>query len=177
VSKERLRVFFALWPAPDLQGSLARWGRAMQRELGGRLTRTETIHLTLAFVGEVDSDRLDKLRGIGESVKGVAFDISIDRCGCWQHNGVAWAGSETTPPSLSALVRDLREKLRDEGFPVEERGFATHITLLRKAARGPLKWQPPEALVWVVESFALVRSVLSAEGSTYSELARWPLQG
>ena len=90
---------------------------------------------------------------------------------------MAWAGSETTPTSLLALVRDLRGKLQDEGFPVEERGFATHITLLRKAARVPFKWQPPEALVWLVERFVLVRSVLNAQGSTYSELASWPLQG
>jgi 2'-5' RNA ligase len=176
VSQAQFRVFFALWPEPDLRGALATWGRAMQRELGGRLTRAETIHLTLAFIGEVDAEGLDALRAIGGRLNGAAFDLPIDRVGCWPHNGVAWAGSAATPSAVSALVGDLRDELGREGFRVENRNFETHITLLRKARCAPLRWQPPEPLAWPVRRFVLVRSVLSSEGSTYSELASWPLQ-
>ncbi len=177
MSEERQRVFFALWPDAVLQNGLARWGRAMQHELGGRLTRTETIHLTLAFIGEVAAGRVGLLQAIGSALSCAAFDLEIDRVGCWPHNGVAWAGSATTPAAVTSLVGDLRGRLRTEGFPVEERNFATHLTLLRKAQCVSLNWRPPEPLTWVVRRFVLVRSVLGTEGSTYSELASWPLRG
>lgn len=172
---ERFRVFYALWPEAELQDTLARWAKSVQRELGGRITRAETIHLTLAFIGEVDAGRLDALHAIGGTVKGAAFDLAIDRVDCFAHNGVAWAGGDKTPDALSSLVLDLREKLWKERFPVENREFTAHITLLRKGKCVPLKWQPAEPLIWRVERFVLVRSILSPEGSTYSELAAWPL--
>lgn len=158
-----------------MQEALTGWGRAMQHELGGRLTRSETIHLTLAFVGEVSASRILALRNIGEVLNGAAFDLEIDCVGCWAHNGVAWAGSTAAPQGLSNLVTALRDKLNIEGFAVESRAFATHVTLLRKAACAPLKWQPPRPLVWAVRRLVLVRSALGTDGSTYSELASWPL--
>lgn len=176
MSAARLRVFYALWPEPALQKALASWGTNMQRELGGRLTRAETIHLTLAFVGEVDAGRVDALLEIGAALSGTPFDLPLDRVGCWPHNGVAWAGSAQTPSPLSTLVGELRAELRGAGFPVEDRGFEAHVTLLRKARCGPLKWQPGGPLAWPVRRFVLVRSVLGSQGSTYSELAGWPLQ-
>lgn len=175
MSQAQFRVFFALWPEPGLQSALAAWAKVLQRELGGRLTRAGTIHLTLAFVGEVDAKGLDVLRAIGGRSNGATFDLSIDRVGCWPHNGIAWAGSAATPSSLSALVGDLRAQLGREGFCVENRSFEAHITLLRKARCAPLKWQPPESLVWPVRRLVLVRSVLDADGSTYSELGSWLL--
>jgi len=177
VKEKRLRVFYALWPDPSLQDALAGWGRVLQRELGGRLSRAQTIHLTLAFVGEVGIDRLPALCAIGEKANGAAFELAIDRVGCWPHNGIAWAGGTAAPQGLSNLVAALRRKLSVEGFPVEDRAFATHVTLLRKARCASLKWQPPEPLVWAVRRLVLIRSVPGADGSTYGELAGWPLSG
>jgi 2'-5' RNA ligase len=177
VTEKRLRVFYALWPAPPLQHALAGWGRCMQRELGGRLTRAETIHLTLAFIGEVASDRIAALRAIGERLNGAAVELVIDRVGCWPHNGIAWAGATATPQPVSGLVTELRRQLSLQGFAVEDRAFAAHVTLLRRATCVSLTWRPPQSIVWAVQRFALVRSVPGADGSTYSELAVWPLQG
>ncbi|HWQ39141.1 MAG TPA: RNA 2',3'-cyclic phosphodiesterase [Burkholderiales bacterium] len=170
-----LRLFFALWPGPPLQAALAAWGRRLQRELGGRPTRRENIHLTLAFLGDTEARRLDALRGIGERIDGTAFELTIDRVGCWPHSGVAWAGSREIPDALRSLALRLREKLLQESFPIEQREFAPHITLVRKALCAPLHWQPGEALNWVVDRLVLARSELGPEGSSYSELAGWPL--
>jgi 2'-5' RNA ligase len=176
VKEKRLRVFYALWPDPSLQEALAGWGGLMQRELGGRLTRAEAIHLTLAFIGEIAVDRIPALCAIGERLNSVPVELVFDRVGCWPHNGIAWAGSTATPHSLSDLVADLRSELSVHGFPAESRAFAAHVTLLRKATCVSLQWQPPHPLIWTVRRLVLVRSVPGADGSTYSEVAGWPLQ-
>lgn len=175
MKEKRLRVFYAFWPDPPLQDALAGWGRLMQRELGGRLTRAETIHLTLAFIGEVANDRVPALCAIGERLNGAANELVIDRVGCWPHNGIAWAGSTATPRSVSDLVADLRSQLSLHDFPVESRAFAAHVTLLRKATCVSLQWQPSQPLVWTLQRLVLVRSVPGTGGSTYSELAAWPM--
>ena len=52
-----MRLFFALWPPEDLSRALADGAEALARRFGGKPARRETIHLTLAFLGEVDAAR------------------------------------------------------------------------------------------------------------------------
>ena len=56
-----VRLFFALWPSPPLAASLAGWAQQARLTCGGRAMRTETLHLTLAFLGPVDAALADEL--------------------------------------------------------------------------------------------------------------------
>ena len=58
-----IRLFYALWPSPPLAASLAGWAEAAKPAMGGRAMRTETLHLSLAFLGPVDSALADELAG------------------------------------------------------------------------------------------------------------------
>ena len=166
-------MFFALWPEPEVQAGLVQHGRELQRRVGGKLTRQESIHLTLAFLGDVDRDRMEHVLSVGARADFQPFAFAVDSAGCWGHNGVAWLGPRHTPAPLLSLVDSLRNALLASGFRVEHRPYAAHITVVRKARCTPidLNFAPLE---WRVKDFVLVRSDLNAEGSRYSVIGRWP---
>jgi RNA 2',3'-cyclic 3'-phosphodiesterase len=171
----RARLFFALWPDQAVRGELAAWASALHREVGGRVTKTESIHLTLLFLGEVEPERFDAARELGSPVSSPSFELTLDTAGCWKHNGVAWAAPGAVPAPLAALAEHLAAGARDAGFEVERRAYKPHLTLLRKAQCRPLQWQPPAPIVWRIERFVLVRSVLNREAALYEEIANWSL--
>ncbi|HVB47019.1 MAG TPA: RNA 2',3'-cyclic phosphodiesterase [Burkholderiales bacterium] len=169
-----MRLFFALWPPAPAAAALARWAGETQRETGGRVTRPETIHLTLAFLGEVEDQRLQSALAAGQAVGGAPHSLPIDEARYWEHNRVVWVGPREMPAPLGALAGALRAELLREGFALEKRSFQAHVTLIRKA-RAPGALAPLPALAWPVEEFVLVRSELSSDGSDYEFVERFAL--
>jgi 2'-5' RNA ligase len=169
-------VFFALWPPERGAARLAQWAQALARETGGRATRQETIHLTLAFLGEIEAARIDDAIAAARSVHASAHKLLIEQAVYWAHNRILWVGPQRTSAPMQRLARELGQALRRAGVALERRPFAAHVTLIRKA-RAPNALPPLPRIDWPVDAFVLVRSVLSSEGSSYAELARFPLQG
>ena len=168
------RLFFAVWPAPELQMRLSLIAQALQQELGGKATRTESIHLTLMFLGDVAASRLPEVAQIGERVRCEPFTLMLNRSGCWSHNRIAWVAPANTPPALSALASELQAQVRSLGFTIDERPHAPHITLVRKAGHARRTEMLEEVVAWPVDHFVLVRSQLDAQGSRYEVVGRWP---
>lgn len=140
------------------------------------MTRAETVHLTLAFMGEVEASRIESLLNSARATVGEAHSLSIEQARYWRHNRIVWVGPNEIPAPLAALAAELRSHLMGEGFALEQRAFAAHITLIRKA-RAPRALPPLPRIDWPVDEYVLVRSVLSSEGSQYSVIERFPLQG
>jgi 2'-5' RNA ligase len=170
----RLRLFFALWPPVEAARTLHAWAAAAHATTGGRVTREGTIHLTLAFLGEVSGERVGALIDCARRVRAAAFDLRIDEGRWWEHNGIVWAGPKAMPEALRDLAAQLDAALKDGGFRTEKRDFKAHISLVRRAENGQVlpELQPVE---WGAGEFVLVRSTLSAAGPAYATLARFPL--
>lgn len=169
-----MRLFFALWPPAQAARSLYAWAQKAARETRGRVTRAETIHLTLAFLGEVGEEKLPLAVAAGRSVGGRAHSLAIEQARWWKHNRIVWVGPNETPAPLAALETELKANLLQGGFTLETRAFAAHITLIRKA-REPRELPPLPAIDWPVAEFVLVRSALSREGSSYEPIERFAL--
>jgi len=169
-----MRLFFALWPPAAAAAALARWAGAVQRDAGGRATRAASIHLTLAFLGDVDAARLPRAAAAAREVNGAAHALPIDEASYWEHNRIVWVGPHKLPAALGALAEALRANLLGAGFHLEQRPFQAHITLLRRA-RAPRALPPLPVLEWPVAEYLLMRSELSAEGSRYAVLERFTL--
>ncbi|MBM3391488.1 MAG: RNA 2',3'-cyclic phosphodiesterase [Betaproteobacteria bacterium] len=169
------RVFFALWPDEDVARQFEEAGRQAHRALGGRCMRRDTLHLTLAFVGETTPERLAALRGIAEAIRLPAFDLSFDRGQCLARKRIFWAAAGRIPEALRELAAALARQLDAAGFRTEDRPFAAHVTLLRHARcdGGP----PPGELciAWPVRDFVLVESDMKPQGARYRIIGRWPL--
>ncbi len=171
------RVFFALWPSSVNAEALGEIARREAASAGGKPTRPETIHLTLAFIGDVAEARLPALINAAAGVSCSAFSFVIDQLAYWPHNRIRWAGCSQPPPELPALAEALRSRLLAADFAVDrgKSGFLPHLTLLRKCREGvaDLGLSPP--LAWQADEFVLVRSQLAAGGSQYRVLQRFPL--
>jgi RNA 2',3'-cyclic 3'-phosphodiesterase len=146
----------------------------MYRAVSGRCTRDDSIHLTLAFVGDVDSVRLAELLAPPAELTVARFTLTFDSWGCWPRNAVAWVAPSRVPGPLRDLAARMEAWLRDSGFELDVRPFNPHVTLVRKAQCAPLPDSTP-SIEWQVEDFVLVRSALAPAGSRYEIIGRWPL--
>lgn len=168
-----MRLFFALWPPRETARALAEWAGKVQKESGGRVTAEASIHLTLAFLGEADPV---KAGAAGESVTSGAFELPVDIAKYWKHNRIVWVGPREVPAGLSALASSLHERLKADGFALEDRPFAAHVTLVRKAAP-PRALPPLPVLRWPAEAFVLVRSIPAGRLARYEVVRRFVLRG
>lgn len=168
-----MRLFFALWPPPETAQALAAWASQVQRASGGRVVATPNIHLTLAFLGDADPD---KARAAARRVSGTSFELPIAIGKYWKHNRIVWVGPQEMPSALAQLAERLQLELFRDGFILDRRPFAAHITLIRKASPpGPLPAIP--AVSWPLSEFVLVRSDRDSAGSTYAVVDRFRLAG
>lgn len=166
-----MRLFFALWPPAEAARALGGWANEVRGSTGGRATATETIHLTLAFLGEAEPSRA---AAAARRIRGERFSLPIDVARYWRHNRIVWAGPAAVPAPLKQLAADLRQELLRDEFTLEEREFAAHVTLVRKAG-APDSLPPLPRLDWPVQEFVLVRSASSGGASRYETLQRYPL--
>ncbi len=171
---ERQRLFFALWPDEALRQQLDTY-RPMLNGCGGRLVVPENLHITLAFLGSIDSDTRQCLEEAVGAIALPAFTLQLNELGFWRRPQVVWLGTDTMPTSLLDLATALKRAMISCHLEPDERPFQAHMTLMRKAHR------PPEAssvspLAWPIDDFALVRSDTRAEGVRYEVLRRWRLK-
>ena len=175
-----MRLFFALWPSPETVEALAGVASEGARRLGGKATQAETIHLTLAFLGEQPAECLPEVMAAARTVRTAPFELVIDQLGVWRHNRLLWAGCQSLPGELTALVEGLRVALHQVAirFDEEHRRFMPHLTLVRKLpeAAFPPSLPPISPLVWHCDRFVLVESVLSTSGPSYRALADFTLE-
>jgi RNA 2',3'-cyclic 3'-phosphodiesterase len=150
-----MRLFFALWPPAETAAALHEWAN----KLDGRPTRAGNIHLTLAFLGEADPAEAS---AAARRVQGERHELAIERAEYWRHNKIIWVGPAETPDALKTLANQLK---------VEERPFAAHVTLLRKAPM-PASFPELPKVTWPATEFALVVSA----GGKYETLERFQLR-
>jgi len=172
------RVFFALWPEPALAAALAGLAGELATTFGGRPTRPETVHLTLAFLGDVATSRLSGLVALPKPAAAEPLTLHLDRLGYWPHNHLLWMGCREAPP-LQRLVDGLLQQLAEAGFAIREPGrtFFPHLTLVRKLPPGSAPALPRLAasIAWPCTDFRLLASTLTAAGPAYRTLARFRL--
>ena len=176
----RRRVFFAIWPDAAVAVVLDQLGRQTHALVGGRRMQRDTLHMTLAFIGDVPVERIEILRHAAGQVSGAAFGLHLDRLACWRRNHIVWAGCEQAPLPLLTLVGQLTDRLGEAGLPLEARSFAAHVTLLRDARCEEMPQSQsqtllPEPLVWPVGEFVLAASGSADGNARYEIIGRWPL--
>lgn len=171
------RVFFALWPDSQTRVRLETLSAQAQAEFGGRRMRAETLHMTLAFIGDIDAARVDAAMATGDELGArPGFSMTIDQLRCWRRNRIVWCGPQMVPATLAETARLLGERLSAAGFRLEARPFAAHATLLRNAdcSRSAPDFAPFE---WEVRQFVLVQADLASAGARYEIIGRWTLAG
>lgn len=174
-----MRLFFALWPPPAAVEQLSEIARSAADQFGGKPTRSESIHLTLAFLGDVPEERLPSLIETAQTIRAGSFDLAIDVLGYWQRNNLLWAGLGSPCAGLNHLVGNLQKSLVEAGFSVSGWGrpYTPHVTLIRKVLAADIPSTLPgiEPVRWSCAGFALVHSQLSDLGSSYRTVGEFGL--
>lgn len=133
--------------------------------------RSETLHLTLAFLGDQSAERVGELIEIARRIEFAPIAVNMDTVGCWMHNRIVWAGCAAVPPQLTALADTLKGHLAAAAFPLDARDFTAHTTLVRNAIRRPAP-RSFDAISWQVKELVLVASQRNTHGAHYHVLER-----
>lgn len=153
-----------------------------------RWVQEEKLHVTLAFLGEVEEELVPRLtEDVARSVRRHAtFRVSVGAGGVfpdWRRPRVVWLGLRDGG-ELQRLGNDILSACAALGFP-SDHAFRAHLTIGRVAdrlpnnVREPLRAKLATATThhFDVTRVVLMRSVLGRAGSVYSELASLPLGG
>ena len=181
-----------LFVAAELPDSLRLRLAAVQEAMRGaplpvRWVRPEGIHLTLKFLGEIDEGRLAALaRALALAGQDVApFRLSAKGAVPFPERGtprLVWVEIEGDLEAAGRLAAAVDRAAAALGFPAETREFKAHLTLgrVRGAARGD--WRPVLLRAgeqargeFEVREYVLFESRLSAGGSVYTPMERFPL--
>lgn len=169
------RLFFALWPEPALQATMAAAGSAIarQRALGGREIPADRIHLTLLFLGDIDAAGEKRLVTAAGRIVARPFDLVLDQAGCFFRSKAFWLGPGKVPRKLTELGQALRTAAGGVGLAPDPKELVPHVTCVRDI-RHVIRPAPVPPIVWPVRGFALVHSVPAA--AQYHVVSHWPLQ-
>lgn len=186
------RTFIAAPVAGETARRLGRiMGHLRQGVAGARWSHPADLHLTLAFLGEVDDDRL---LGLCKAVAEAVADLRpIDRLGIAglgvfpnaERPRVMWAGVEGPGlAALGALHRRVVEAAAGAGHPVDDPRFNPHVTLaMLKTPKGAAvdlsatlaPARRADAGAWGVAEVVTYASTRPEEGQRYARLATAPL--
>ena len=173
-----MRLFFALWPPQEIAERLVRIAQLNANYFGGKPTRKDTIHQTLAFLGEVNDERLPPLIQAAKSIGAAPFDLAIEGLDYWQHNHLIWGRTQASS-ALSELSSRLQSALTEAGFAHgrENQVFTPHLSLVRKVpvTSVPLRFPVIAPLHWHCASFVLVCSRPSDGPPSYETICEFPL--
>ncbi|MFI7577506.1 RNA 2',3'-cyclic phosphodiesterase [Micromonospora sp. NPDC049497] len=192
-----MRLFVAVYPPAEAVAHLGeqvarlRLGTAAANGTNVRLADTANAHVTLAFLGDVEADRLIAV----ESALGLAAEwfrdgrastprLRLTGGGRFGRNRftVVWVDLGGDVEAMNVLARLVRSRLRHGRLPHDEKPFRPHLTVARPGDRVPAEdvaadvetlraYEGPE---WPATEMVLVRSHPGPR-PTYDRLAAWPL--
>ena len=178
VEEERQRLFIAV-PLPDrLQGFVGGTQQLLPSLPGLRLLRADQLHVTLAFIGEVDKDGAAAAQAVVESVPdGMGGEGLMSRF------LLLPSASKTRVVTLEVtdgegvfarLFARIMGGLETAGvMEREKRPFRPHLTVARLRVPGPVQPRSESGQArFAVESVCLYKSELKREGAAYTVLAR-----
>jgi len=165
------RLFFALWPDDKTRKAIASVVKQASQHHRGNSIRTDNLHLTLAFLGNVNLMQRECVEALAESMSITPFSLCLDHLGVFPRPKVLWLGVKEKPDALKQLATRLGKGARDCGIKLDGKGFNPHVTLMRKVSK--LNEFQVEPIYWNVDQFCLVQSISHPEGVEYQVVKRW----
>jgi 2'-5' RNA ligase len=185
---EQVRSFIALELPDELRRALIRLQEQLKsgKQAPVKWVDPYSIHLTLKFLGNIDTDIVGKVTtALEEAVRGISpFHLEAKGLGVFpnlKRVQVVWVGVTGEVDRLIYLQRRIESSLATLGFVPESRPFTPHLTLARvrdyatldeRQSLGQLIASTSFDTVYAinVDSVHLMRSQLTREGAIYSRI-------
>ena len=158
--------------------------------LKAKWVRTQNIHLTLKFLGNIDPANIEDIgRAMADAAGDSApFTLTVGGIGFFpgvKRPRVVWAGLGGETDILFDLQRRLAQLLAAIGYPQEKRPFKAHLTLgrIRQAidsgtiGRAMQDYSSLGELHFTADRIILFRSDLKPSGAVYTPLKQTELSG
>lgn len=186
-----MRCFLAIELPEEIQDQLARLQERLGAQVRGvRWTRTDHIHLTVKFLGEVPDRDIPSICELASTIAAryEPFELEIGQTGCFPPRGparIVWAGIPDPPQSLNDCQRDCENGYAELGFKAEHRRYHPHLTIgrvkdpranqdIRLAIENEGQF---EAGRFQAEELVVFQSVLERSGPIYTVISRAPFTG
>ncbi|WP_299425406.1 RNA 2',3'-cyclic phosphodiesterase [uncultured Meiothermus sp.] len=169
-----MRLFYAIFPPRRVQEALSEAQEKVRSFKGWKPGLAHQLHITLLFLGEQPSDRLQEFRRTGQEVAATipAFEVELGGTGYFPASGSprVWF-VKVTGEGLEPLARGLQQatdiKTREQFHP--------HLTLARKKGPAPRIGPMVMNLRFKANAVCLVESALERSGSQYRVIEVFPL--
>ena len=161
-----MRLFIAVPLSAEFRDALAGLREQLRKSgVRGNYSRTENLHITLAFIGEYPDP--EAVLEVLEKVRFKPFGLRLEGMGSF---GRLWWAGLSKSRELDALAAQIRHYLADAGIPFDRKRFGPHITVIREPDKPRIPpVTVPEASM-TVGSFSLMRSDRGARGMIYTPL-------
>jgi 2'-5' RNA ligase len=189
------RLFVALDPPEPVRRRIAAVVAALRRTAGHaadevRWTATDTLHLTVQFLGAVPEERIPEIDAAVRTAAAGSPALQLELRGAGgfpnaRRPRVVWLGIAGDVAPLAALAADLGRRLTPLGFQPETRPFSPHLTVGRaRDAHGAAglggalaEASQGEGIAWRASELVLFESHLEPGGVRHEALLRAPLGG
>jgi len=147
----------------------------------GKLTESETLHVTLKFLGEISDEKLREVKKKLEKIKFEPFEASLGELGVFSKQYVRMIWIRIYGKGLFDLQKKIDEALAGAGFKIEDR-FMGHLTIARvkkvpdkKILLDYLEKMKISKSKFTANEFFIKKSELKPEGPIYSNLEKYEL--
>lgn len=139
-ASETKRVFFAIRLSEALAATVAQNTSPLKETLKGRWTKAVDLHVTLKFLGNINTTILNDLIQGAADVAALqqSFSLTLGTLDFFARRGaphILWLGVKKGTSELEQLAAAIDMRTNTLGFPRENRPYRAHITLGRVRAR------------------------------------------
>jgi 2'-5' RNA ligase len=181
-----MRTFIAIEIPQEIKQQMAELQlRLKSSRVDASWPRSEGIHLTLKFLGEVPEGKLPEImNGLRSAAQGTGgFRLEVAGTGAFPNPKsarVVWVGLSGDVGKLGRLQEAVERAMTDIGFAREDRKFTPHLTLGRiKYIRSRDVWlkamdeiKDVSLSAFDVDAVSLIKSELKPSGAVYTEMGR-----
>lgn len=193
-SSKYLRAFIAIELPTALKDELTDIQKALRADLKDAVSwaRPETMHLTIKFLGSIETSRIDELSvAIKDATADTApFELTTEGLGAFPNKArpsTLWIGIEQSS-ELKRLHERIESQLENVGFEREKKELLPHLTLARlrrnsgntetrRKLRKTLEaFKTKFSQAFTVRELVLFKSELHKSGAVHTPIERFKLE-
>jgi len=172
-----MRIFISIDLPKEIQKKIIKIQNSLP-DFFGKKTEPENLHLTLKFLGEINEEKLEKVKQKLKEIKFNKFQAEIDNIGIFSESFVRIVWLHLS--ECEKLQKEIDEKLKNIFEP--EKRFMSHLTIARikkcdrKKFLEKLKKIKISKTKFDIGNFKLKKSILTEKGPIYENLGEYDLE-
>ncbi len=190
INSDQIRCFIAVPLPKEVQTYLSQLQNHFKTlNLHARWVSPENIHLTLKFLGDIETASITQIRkNLTSTIKSFKqFEVLLGESGVFPNYSrprVFWVGLRDPEDHLRQINQSIENALQELGFPKEKKQFSPHLTIARIKSTKKIDrfleevkiFKPTPLKAFEISKINLYRSQLTPQGSIYTVLEKFCLE-